>query len=105
MLGDAGTIERSGLTYLPYIGHIAEDVVLLRDGSLLAMGAAEGVAFEMEEPAIRNAPKRDLNTLLRNIAADNVTLAPHLVRHTDLEDRPAGRFRSPFAAELDRAYR
>ena len=74
MLGDSGASERSGEIYLPYVGHVADQVVLLRDGSMMAMGHAGGVAFELEEPQMRNARLRNLNTLFRNIADDNVTI-------------------------------
>jgi hypothetical protein len=38
MRGDSGTSERSGEIYLPYVGHLTEQAVLLRDGSVMAMG-------------------------------------------------------------------
>ena len=50
MRGDSGYTERSGEIYLPYVGHVAEQAVLLRDGSVMAMGHANGTAFELEEP-------------------------------------------------------
>ena len=34
MLGDSGYSERSGEIYLPYVGHVAEQAVLLRDGAV-----------------------------------------------------------------------
>ncbi len=71
MLGDKGLGERSGEIYLPYVGHIADQVVLLQDGSVMAMGHVSGMSFEMEEPDMRNARLRNLNTLFRNIADDN----------------------------------
>ncbi len=103
MLGDSGASERSGEIYLPYVGHVADQVVLLRDGSMMAMGHAGGVAFELEEPQMRNARLRNLNTLFRNIADDNVTICTHLIRHPDVPGLPQARFRSAFAAGLDRS--
>jgi type IV secretion system protein VirB4 len=105
MRGDSGMSERSGEIYLPYVGHISDDAVLLRDGSVMAMGHVRGVAFEMEDPETRNARLRNLNTLFRNIADDNVTVTTHLIRHPDVPELPEGRFRSGFAAQLDSAYR
>ncbi len=105
MRGDSGLSERSGEIYLPYVGHVADAAVLLQDGSVMAMGHVGGAAFEMEEPAMRNARLRNLNTLFRNIADDTVTVCTHLVRHSDVSELPAGHFRSDFAADLDRAYR
>ena len=105
MLGDSFHGERSGEIYLPYVGHVADNVVLLRDGSVCAMGRVAGMAFELEEPEARNARLRNLNTVLRNIADDNVTIATHLIRHADVEELPPLPFRSEFAASLDGAYR
>lgn len=105
MLGHTGFNERSGEIYLPYVGHVAEGAVLLRDGSVMAMGHIDGVAFELEDPALRNARCRDFNTLFRNIADDNVTVCVHLVRHGDVPELRSGTFRSEFGRRLDHAYR
>ena len=105
MLGSDGFGERSGEIYLPYVGHVADNAVLLRDGSVMAMGHVEGMAFELEEPVMRNARCRNFNTLLRNMADDNVTISTHLIRHPDVPELPPGRFRSDFSRNLDRAYR
>ncbi len=105
MLGDSGYSERSGEIYLPYVGHVTHQVVLLRDGSVMAMGHVGGMAFELEEPEMRNARLRNLNTLFRNIADDNVNVCTHLIRHPDVPELPQAAFRSGFAAGLDRTYR
>ncbi|MGH7211394.1 MAG: type IV secretion system protein VirB4, partial [Acetobacteraceae bacterium] len=105
MFGDKGTTERSGEVYLPYVGHVSDHAVLLRDGSMMAMGHVSGTPFELEEPESRNARSRNLNTLFRNIADDNVTVCTHLIRHPDIAELPPATFRSEFAARLDRAYR
>lgn len=104
MFGKSGSAERSGEIYLPYVGHIADNVVLLRDGSVMAMGHVQGVPFELEETAIRNGRKRNLNTVLRNIADDNVTVYTHLIRHPDVPELPGTQFRSEFSRNLHRAF-
>ena len=80
MSGDSGTSERSGEIYLPSVRHDADQAVLLRDGSVMAMGHVGGMACELEGPEMRNARLRNLNTLLRNIADDNVNVCTHLIR-------------------------
>jgi len=105
MLGNSGATERSGELYLPYVGHIGPQTVLLEDGSLLAMAQVSGVPFELEDHAQRNAKLRALNTLFRNVADDNVAIYSHLVRHPADDLAGTHRFRSPFAEELDAAYR
>jgi type IV secretion system protein VirB4 len=106
MLGDSGVRERSGEIYLPFIGHIGPQAILLEDGSVLAMAEIDGTPFELEDHAQRNARLRLLNTLFRNIADDNIALYTHLIRYPIEESstsKPA--FRSRFAEDLDHAYR
>lgn len=39
MRGNSGLFERAAVSYLPYLGHYPNpNIVLLEDGSLLAMG-------------------------------------------------------------------
>jgi type IV secretion system protein VirB4 len=105
MLGDNGRSERGASKYLPYIGHIGPQTILLEDGSLLAMAQVQGHPFELEDHADRNARLRLLNTLYRNLADDNVTVHTHLIRHIDRQEHRPGNFRSGFASALDSAYR
>ncbi|OYV41668.1 MAG: hypothetical protein B7Z75_14845, partial [Acidocella sp. 20-57-95] len=81
MWGDSARAERPATQYLPYIGHIGPQTVLLESGALLAMGHVEGQAFELADHALRNARLRLLNTTYRNLADDNVTIHTHLIRH------------------------
>lgn len=104
MLGTSGRTERSGEIYLPYVGHLSDQVVLLEDGSIMAMANVRGLPFELEDVAIRNARCRAFNTLLRNIADDNVSICAHLVRHNDVPSPPARQFHSTFAGSLSEAY-
>lgn len=105
MLGDSGYSERTAGRYLPYVGHIGPQTILLDSGALLAMAHVEGSPFELAANSVRNARLRLLNTLYRNLADDNVTIYTHLIRHPDLAEEAPRQFRSDFAAALDAAYR
>jgi type IV secretion system protein VirB4 len=105
MRGNAGRTERSAEPYLPYLGHVRPDVVLLFDGSVLVIGALHGLPHELAAEAERNAAARLLNSLWRNIADDTVTIGVHLVRHKRVESLPVAGFRNAFSAELDQTYR
>ncbi|MBU6418767.1 MAG: VirB4 family type IV secretion/conjugal transfer ATPase [Proteobacteria bacterium] len=105
MLGDSGNTERSAAKYLPYVGHIGPQTVLLDTGALLSVAYIEGQPFEMADHAARNARLRLLNTVYRNIADDNITIYTHLVRRADTSPEPPQHFRSGFAVALDTAYR
>ncbi|MBY5545190.1 VirB4 family type IV secretion/conjugal transfer ATPase [Rhizobium leguminosarum] len=104
MFGTSGRTERSGEIYLPYVGHLSDKAVLLEDGAIMAMAHVRGLPFELEDVAIRNARCRAFNTLLRNIADDNLSICAHLVRHNDVPSPPARQFRSTFAGSLSEAY-
>ena len=45
MLGDSGVRERSGEIYLPFIGHVGPQTLLMEDGSVLAMAEIDGAPF------------------------------------------------------------
>ncbi len=106
MRGNTGWSERDAAPYLPYLGHVRPDVMLLDDGSLLAMGELDGVPCELADDAERNATVRMLNALWKTIADDNLTIATHLVRHQQVADLPGGGvFPNAFSATLDRRYR
>ena len=106
MRGESGVSERSGEIYLPYVGHISD-----------AGRAAAGRFRHGDGPCRAAWPSRwriprcgtlgsaISYTLFRNIADDNVTISTHLIRHPDVPELPAARFRSEFASKLDQAYR
>lgn len=102
----AASREREPDTYVPYIGHVAPGLLLLVDGSLLAMLRLDGTSFETADPREVNARHAQRNILLRNIASERMVLATHVVRSlSDGSLYPSGECRSAFARELDTRYR
>ena len=98
--------EREPDTYVPFVGHAAPNVILLDDGALLAMLALDGTAWETADVDDVNARHSQRNLLLRNIASERLVLATHTVRTmADATVYPVERCRSPFAQDLDEAYR
>ena len=98
--------EREPDTYVPYIGHATPNVILLDDGSLLAMFRLDGLPFETTDPQQINARHAQRNIVLRNIASDRVVLATHVVRSlSDGSAYPTQACTSTFACELDARYR
>lgn len=98
--------EREPDTYVPYIGHASPGVVMLDDGSLLAMVSLNGAAWETADPVEVNARHAQRNILLRNLASDRLALSMHVVRRlSDGSEYPASTCRSAFARELDQHYR
>lgn len=98
--------ERPPNTYVPFVGHVAEDIVLLDDGSLLAILRLDGIAFETADISELNGRLAQRNILLRNIASDRVVISTHIVRTLDTgADYPAEPCKSDFSRELDTAYK
>src|ERR1700761_631176 len=98
------TRETDGSEFVPDLHHIADDLVLLADGSLLAMICVPGHPYELESMAARNIRRRQINDLIRGIADNNITLSIHLCHHLLVPPRPQGRFRSGFARRLMAKY-
>jgi type IV secretion system protein VirB4 len=90
---------------LPYLGHSAPDVVLLKNGAVLAMGVMPGRPHELASFAERNGSARQRAGLWKLLAAENLTVCAHFVRRR-ADNLPLGRsFRNPFSADLWDAYR
>ena len=98
--------EREPDTYVPYVGHSSPNVVLLDDGSVLAMLQLDGIAWETADVEEVNARHAQRNLLLRNVASDRLVVATHVVRTmADPSAYPEDECTSTFARALDGAYR
>lgn len=96
--------DRLGEIYLPYVGHLSDQVMLLEDGSVMAMAHFPGIISELEDETSRNARYRALNALFGDIADDNVTICSHFVRHDASAIIHMVNFSSGFADHLKRAF-
>lgn len=98
--------ERAPDTYVPYLGHASHNVVLLDDGSLLAMFHLDGMAFETADVQSVNGRHEQRNIVLRNLATPRVILSSHMVRTLSPSNAyPDGDCSSTFARDLDARYR
>lgn len=98
------SIETDGSEFVPDLHHIADNLVLLSDGSLLAMIRVPGYAYELEGMGTRNIRRHQINDLIRGIADNNVVLSIHLAHHLHVPPLPTGRFRSSFVRRLFAKY-
>jgi type IV secretion system protein VirB4 len=98
------TVETDGSEFVPDLHHIADNLVLLADGSVLAMVLIRGYAFELESMGARNIRRRQINDLIRGAADNNVTLSIHLCHHDYVPPLKRRRFRSKFAGDLFEKY-
>jgi type IV secretion system protein VirB4 len=96
----ARQLEADPETFIPYAGHIEPGIVMLMDGSYLAMSHLHGPPFELAAGAGRNARTDGINTLLRSLTDTDLTLCFHLVRHLGASDPPQPTATSPFVRGL-----
>ena len=96
-------IQKPISDYIPFSSLIEDDVVLCRDGSLIATWAIEGIGFETSSTRSLHQAADAINRYLISIAKSNVAVQVHRVRrhfHDSLEPIPG----EDFAADFSRKY-
>lgn len=88
LLGYCGGGEMSAAAFLPYVDHCSDQVLLLADGSVLAMCRMVGAPFSLRSNSDRNAQRRPHIAFLNAVADDNVEIHEHLVRHRGVRPMP-----------------
>ena len=95
--------EVSPAKFLPYARHINDDMVVLDSGDIMLTFELQGRAFETADVRDLNNWHTKLNGMFRNLHDERLSIWTHLVRMR-VEQYPGGKFKSGFAANLDRAY-
>lgn len=101
----SGFGERLPERYCPYVGHLKDWVVLCFDGSYMAVLELQGQPWELATHAEREGRAAVFDDLMRHIAAPNLVVHAHLVRHPVVLDEPALDHPPGFPADYARAYR
>lgn len=100
-LGYSGGLEFGSDEYFPYVDHISTTVMLLSDGSLMSVMQMPGAPFSLVMHGERNGYKRRLVAFLNAVAAENVEVHIHLVKHdTMLPDASHAVAVAPYARRL-----
>ena len=89
---------------LPYVRHIDDATVLLRDGALMQVIKLEGIAAETVDSGDLNYRKSVRNAMLRAIATSRLSVYHHVIRRrvaAELE----GAIHTSFADTIDAAWR
>lgn len=89
---------------LPYLGFVDENVVLLRDGSVMIGLVVPGISFETADSAELDAQTATREVLLRSALDARFVLYHHVIRrrvHVELD----GTFEDPIAAHIDARWR
>ncbi|MFM9976959.1 MAG: transporter, partial [Sphingomonadaceae bacterium] len=95
--------EADPAKFLPYARHLNEDMVALDSGDIMLTFELQGRAFETADVRDLNDWHTKLNGLLRNLHDERLSIWTHLIR-LRVDQYPGGKFKSGFAADLDRAY-
>jgi type IV secretion system protein VirB4 len=89
---------------LPYLSLVDDNVVLLRDGSVMLSLVVPGISFETADSAELNAQTATREVLLRSALDARCVLYHHVIRrrvHVEL----GGTFDDPIAAHIDERWR
>jgi type IV secretion system protein VirB4 len=97
-------LERDPSQYLPYARHVNEHIVALDNGEYMAVFALDGISFETADVSTINDWHEKLNATWRTVAHERVAVMVHTIRRIE-RGYPGGEFRSPFARDLDAAYK
>jgi type IV secretion system protein VirB4 len=89
---------------LPYARHVTDQIVGLDTQALMISFQLDGASFETADVRDINDWHAKLNGAWRNLASDRFAIWHHLIRR-EHRGYPEGKFRSAFAADLDRNYR
>ena len=95
--------ETSPQKFLPYARHLNAEMVALDSGDIMLTFELQGRAFETADVRDLNDWHTKLNGLLRNLHDERLSIWTHLIRMR-VDRYPGGKFKSGFAADLDRAY-
>ena len=100
-LGYSGGGERASDEFFPYVDHIGPATMLCSDDSIFAVLRMPGAVFALVMNRQRNSYKRRLTAFLNAVAAQNVEVHIHLVKHdATLPPLNHGDALAPWAATL-----
>lgn len=88
---------------LPFSSLLADDVVLCKDGSLIATFAIEGIPFETSSPQALQQAAKHINRFLVSMARNDIAVQVHRIRHR-FHDALAPIPGTDFAADFSRKY-
>ena len=98
--------ERLLSEYVPWVDHIGDDMMLMRDGSVMMMLAVDGLPHETADDEVINYLHNRLEFAVRDVAQPGLIFHHLQCRGTaDPSMYPKGKFRSRFAELLDEHYR
>lgn len=95
--------ERSTAPFVPYSSHVNTNTIVTQDGDYMRIWRLSGISFETLDQEEMSQRKVQLNTLLRSIGSNQVSLWTHCVRR-QTSDRLRAEFDNDFCREFDKKY-
>lgn len=89
LAGWSGAGERDPDALVPYFDHIAPDVILLKNGAVMAMLRLGALPFHLADNAARNGNARRHFALMQLLADPYTEIVEHLVSHDKVEPEPS----------------
>ncbi|CAH2606360.1 Type IV secretion system protein VirB4 (plasmid) [Rhodovastum atsumiense] len=96
--------DRAATEYQGVDRHAAPDVVLLQDGTHLAMVHLDGKPLAQQDDAQRYAERRRRHAVLRALSDPNIVIYEHMVVHDRVAQFRVGTFRSAYGRQLAEDY-
>lgn len=105
MFGTMGRRSREALAgdRLPYAKLLDEQVVLLRDGSVMMTLLVPGISFETADSAELNALAATRELMLRSTLDARFVLYHHVIRRR-VQTELRGKFADPLTAHIDQCW-
>jgi len=104
MLAQTASGVRSPSKFLPFFDHVAPDVVMLRDGRVMAMLRMEGAPFHLTDNVGRNGANARHYGLLQLVGDGETEVVEHYVSHHYVEPFDGGGGGSDYEREFAARY-
>lgn len=96
--------EKSSADFIPYLMHLNENTILLKDESLIKVIKIRGFSFETADDEDIDIKKEARNNLLKGMASGNFILYFHTIRRKE-EAFPGGKYSNIFTKRLNKEWR
>nr|WP_279625580.1 VirB3 family type IV secretion system protein [Rodentibacter rarus] len=89
--------------FIPYSSHVAENVIITKEGDYVATWECSGIPFEIADDDDLERRKEQLNTLLRSFSHYSVSIYHHNVSRS-VSEKLEGNFKSDYLKEINDLY-
>jgi type IV secretion system protein VirB4 len=96
--------EKSSSEYIPFLMHLSDDIILLKDGSMVKVIKIRGFSFETADDEDIDIKKGARNNLLKGMASGNFALYFHTIRRRE-EAYPGGDYSNIFTKRLNKEWK